>query len=205
MLGLILLALTPTRIDAAEATDTQPQIERTRYTFVYLGDFASADPNASLGKEGSGSSFGAGYGRFFHRYLAVELEATMSSSDYVQPTGSRGEGEDFVLRVTTAAMMANLKAIGTFGRVSPFVSIGLGFGVSDLTLDAGRGLYYEEPLEEKLSLVAQSTIGADFRITRRSYLGLELRKLDPFDDLRWAGVRIKPGGESIVLAYKYSF
>jgi hypothetical protein len=125
----------------------------------------------------------------------------MTSADYVPP-GRRGNDDDNFMSVTTAAFASNIKAIGNLGRVSPFISVGLGFGVVDITNYSEDDLYLSDTLRSEFSMIGQGALGLDFRLTRTGYLGVELRKVVPFSDLELGGTKIEAGGESVVVAFR---
>ena len=83
---------------------------------------------------------------------------------------------DDKLELSTVGALGNLKFGPRLGRVRPYVGVGLGLGIVEVSA-SNPDLWFPESLESELSLLAQVMAGLDVRVTRRSYLGIEYRQL----------------------------
>jgi len=176
------------------------------YWYVNLGDFEGAEFDSLEISDEGGLGFGAGYGMFLRRGLAVEFEASLSSTDYELPSELPASSAD-ELTLDTTGVMINLKLFRTLGRMRPFAGVGLGVGLTELNLyDEDEYYYYaNDSLEDEFTVLGQLMLGADFRIKKRHHLGMSYRKLIAFDDFDWLGEQVDPGGDSFLLAYRHEF
>jgi len=175
------------------------------YSFLYLGGFDSRETTEILDQPTDGSSFGAGWGWRFHRFLTFEFDASILTSEYDLPQGvGRPDLGDDKLELSTVGALGNLKFGPRLGRVRPYVGVGLGLGIVEVSV-SNPDLWFPESLESELSLLAQVLAGLDVRVTRRSYLGIEYRQLATSRTIDLGGEEIDGGGQSFVLAYRRGF
>ena len=189
-------------LDASIAGES-PDADATRtskgrgYAFLQAGGFDGGQfRTAEVGT--SGFDFGGGYAAFFHEGLAVEFEGIFFGTDYRFPSHSGGSD----LSLLTGALMLNLRGLRSFGRLRPSLGVGVGLGVTSLDRAHDSSYWAYEKLDEEFSLLAQTMVGLEFRITRRSHLGIEYRLLTAGSDLEWAGHQIDPGGALLLLTYR---
>ena len=176
--------------------------ERRHYAFVYAGGFETVATVVVLGRATGNGSFGAGWGWRFHRFLTFELDMNISSTDYElpQPTIQSHLG-NANLTLSTVGALGNLKFGRQLGRLRPQIGVGLGAGVVDMAL-SGPGFWFPESLESELSILTQVLAGIDIRVSRRSHVGIEYRKLFAHRRINFGGGVIDGGGESFVLTYR---
>jgi len=173
------------------------------YVFVYLGGFQTGETTTVLDDSQGGGVLGAGWGWRFHRLLTFELDASSSSTEYDQPPPtSRSDLDGYGLTLSTTGVCGNLKLGGQLGRVRPHAGVGLGGGLIDVSL-SGPATWFEEPLESQFSLLTQMLAGFDIRVSRKSHLGVEYRKLFAHRTITFDGEEVDGGGESFVLAYRF--
>jgi opacity protein-like surface antigen len=188
---------------AAQAKEAQGwRTEQTYYASVYAGSFQTAETAAVLDRSTFKGTAGFSWGRRLHRLLTLELDATASSTDYELPTGIlRDRSGRTEVSLTTSGVLVNCKFGFQLGRLRPHVGVGVGAGLVDVSFTELEYLF-EEPIESRFSTLTQFLAGADFRIGRRSTLGLEYRELAAQKPLLFAGEEIDGGGESVTLAYR---
>ena len=205
-IGTCSLLLAAGAATGAQAKKAQGwRTEQTHYAFVYAGSFQTGETAAVLDRSTGQTTLGAGWGRRLHRMLTLELDATASSTDYELPTPIlRGDSRRTEISLTTSGVLVNLKFGFQLGRLRPHVGVGLGVGVVDVSFTQPEYLF-EEPLESRFSTLTQFLAGADFRIGRRSTLGLEYRELAAQKTLLFAGEEIDGDGESVTLAYRFGW
>lgn len=195
-------------IAAADPDEAAPSRKKQKsYFFVHGGSFDGEQSFTSLGDDSGSVSVALGIGRPFHRGLATEFEVLIFGTSYEESAlRARSHDDPFETSFTTLALMTNLKARHAFGRFRPSAGIGLGFGLTELSVvDTSVIFAASTPLEDEFGLVGQLTVGADVRITRRGYLGLEFRNIEVLDDFEWHGERIDPGGTTFLLTYRHQF
>ena len=199
------LAAGPPAAEKPTSKNTTTSKDRKRYLFLYMGGFEAAETAAVLDHPADSFSFGGGSGWRFHRFLTLELDLNMSSTAYDLPRGiSREHRSDDKLELTTLGALGSVKLGRRFGRVRPQVGVGLGAGMIDVSL-SNPDYFALHSLETQFTLLTQILVGFDVRVGRRSYLGIEYRKLFAGRTISFGGEEIDGGGESGILAYRFAF
>ena len=194
----------PAAAGDAEVTAAARPAGPGAYWYVSLGDFEGAEIDSLESSDEGGFGLGAGYGRYVRKDLALEFEASVSSTDYELPSELAASSADS-LTLDTTGILVNVKLFRTLGRMRPFAGVGLGVGMTALSVYDDSYYYATEPLEDEFSVLSQILLGADFRLKKRHHLGMSYRRLIAFDDFDWLGEDVDPGGDSFLLAYRYEF
>ena len=193
------------RVSDADRDVGRPPLKNNRYTFLYLGGFATGETATVLDRSTGDSAFGAGWGWRFHRLLTFELDMNISSTDYELPGSmNRSHLGDLKLTLSTVGLLGNLKLGRQLGRLRPQIGVGLGAGLVDVALSDSE-YWFPETLESQLSVLTQVLAGIDIRVSSRSYLGIEYRKLFAHRKIFFDGEEVDGGGESFVLAYRLAW
>ena len=197
-------AARPRASDADNDVGKRP-LKNRHYTFLYLGGFETGETATVLDHSTGAGAFGAGWGWRFHRFLTFEFDANISSTDYELPEPpTRSDLGDPKLTLSTVGVLGNVKFGRPLGRLRPQIGVGLGAGLVDVALSDPE-YWFPETLESQLSVLTQVLAGVDIRVSRRSYLGIEYRKLFAHRTISFDGEEIDGGGESFVLAYRLAW
>jgi len=189
---------------AAERGTSEDSKERTGYIFLYVGGFETSETAALLDRTQDSGSVGGGWGRQFSRFLTFEYDLNISETSYELPQSmTRSHLTDLELTLSTAGFLGNVKLKRPVGRLRPQIGVGLGVGVIDVAMTDSDS-WFTESLESELSLLTQVLAGFDIRLTGRSYLGIEYRKLVAHRSMFLRDEEIDGGGESFVLAYRFA-
>ncbi len=210
-IGVVAFALAVNAAPPAQAASRtfETQIQEKRkpeahdyYLYLYLGGSESNEDTQILSHGTGQFSAGAGLGWRFHRMLAFELDASAQSTSYDLPAGiGRPDLGDDSLELSTMGIFGNVKFGLSRMKIQPFVGVGLGLGLVDVSVSNSR-LWVPVPLETEISLLSQVLAGMDFRVSRRSYLGLEYREVFVHNKFDFAGEELDGGGRSLALVYR---
>jgi hypothetical protein len=200
-IGLCTLAFLAYAGTVVSAGNPKPNGEY--YAFLYLGDLATNETASILDQQTDSGSAGGGWGWRFHPLLTFEFDASLLYAEYELPRGvGRPDLGDEKLELSTVGVLGNLKFGPRLGRLRPFVGVGLGFGVVDVSV-TNPDLWLPIPIETELSLLTQALAGLDVRVSRRSYLGIECRNLVAHRTIHFVGEEVDAGGRSVALVYRF--
>jgi hypothetical protein len=172
----------------------------------FAGAMDGDDHAEELGDPGSTVALGLGVEIRRGPNLALRTDLLIDSRDYDVPEDTPlillGTVDDLELKSTSA--LFSIKGVYPVSRFEPFVGAGLGLNVAELEL-TGTLLGFPGTIEKErdFGFIRQWFVGADFAISSRSDIGLELRFIDAHSDFgELSGGRVDIGGRLLSLTYR---
>jgi hypothetical protein len=199
VLGVLLAGMA----SQAMAVDDERGSVRRFYGYACFGGHDGPDRVGDWTNEGEGTALAFGIGRRFNRYLAGEGDVLITGETYDAP-GYTGDGEPTVSLVSVAY---SLRASLPQRRFRPFVTAGVGFFQADVQFvdeDAvGWWGYGIDKVDSDKGFETLYGLGFDVSVGRRSWLGIEYRRLDADADIE--GESVDLSGSTTLFTWRYDF
>jgi len=205
------LMLSASVSSAAEGVDSSSaeaasKPDKPLHAWLLIGDFTATPDGSRLRRSDGGYGWGLGGGYFLNQHLSLEGEFLWFRREYERVADDVIPGTaDNRSRALSLGLLANARFSHRFSRWRPFVSAGVGWFDSELlTTDPESGLFTDvgDPSSES-SAGYQFSVGASFRLRRRSHVELGWRRLFLEADFGpYSNGETELGGDLLYLAFR---
>jgi len=203
--ALVLTMILPGPCRAANWKTAKPVPYRF-YGFVNLGPFDGEENLGLLGGASEQFVFAGGFGHRLASHVWGEAELGVAGRDHTVVPGVLPPGiDDPTLSIAWLSYSIVLRF--TAGRVEPFVAFGIGPGEAELQVVSDQPFAPPElQIDSDKGLLVQYRVGFDVAVSRKSRIGLDLRKITFDADLgAFTNGETDIGGTAALLTYRYIF
>jgi opacity protein-like surface antigen len=188
----------------ARADETTPSTGEA-YAYASIGDFTGKETAGQLEDEGSSLGGVVGLGIRYRRHLNLEIEIPWYTSKYNTPplTPPFLGSIDARMRLTSAGIAGNAKAVYDFPKGAVYAGAGLGIFWSDIEVTGTIVGFPASRTETDTSFGSQVIAGGEIAVGKASRIGLEYRRVRlqaNFGDLSGGNVDI--GGRYVALTFR---
>lgn len=189
---------------AVRAEEARPS-PGTAYWYVSLGGFEGDETTGQLENEGDAGGIVAGLGVRPWSYLAFEAEVAGYSAEYDRPPFPVPSGVTFDprMRVSSAGIFGNAKAVYERDRASVYAGMGLGVFSASAELSGTLFGFDAERIEDDTGIGFQFIAGGNVAISERSRVGVEYRRLELEADFgELSGGEADVGGDYVAITFR---
>ena len=190
---------------AEEKTPPKPAPYRY-YAYINLGPFDAEENLGLLGNASWQFLMAGGFGHRLGSHLWGEAEFGVAGREHTLVPGVLPPGiDDPTLGFVWLSYSIVLRF--TTGKVEPFVAFGIGSGQADLQVTSDQP--FTTPglqIDSDDGLLIHYRAGFDVAVSRKSRLGLDLRKVEFDADLgAFTNGETDIGGTAVLLTYRYTW